>query len=205
MKNLFGSDPIQTMDFDKQYSVTETHSLPSSHRLRDVIAVQTDDVVGDDASEEIFDERLEFGIHLLQLGDQIREEFGHVFLLSRVQRLLVHGVDFAKALRVVGFALGGGEEGEELLQLHEDLLVLRRLQQRVARENAAFGRRHHEQMLHAAGHVTGGAEIGQAHEVAARSGVFVRPIIPRVGSIVRILAMLLRQLFCENGEVGEGP
>ena len=81
-----------------------------------MIAVEADDVVGDDAAEELLDERLQLGIHLLQLGDKIGEELGHVLLFPGVQRLLVHRVHFAKVLGVVGFAFRGGEKGEEFLR-----------------------------------------------------------------------------------------
>ena len=84
--------------------------------MRDVIAVEADDVVGDDAAEQLLDERLQLRIHLFQLGDEIGEELCHVLLLAGVQRLLVHRVDFAKVLWVVSFALGGGEKGEEFLR-----------------------------------------------------------------------------------------
>ena len=81
-----------------------------------MIAVEADDVVGDDAAEQLLDERLQLRIHLFQLGDEIGEELCHVLLLAGVQRLLVHRVDFAKVLWVVSFALGGGEKGEEFLR-----------------------------------------------------------------------------------------
>ena len=43
--------------------------------------------------------------HLLNLGDEVGEELGHVLLLPGVQRLLVHGVGLAERTRVVGLAL----------------------------------------------------------------------------------------------------
>ena len=173
-------------------------------RLGDVVAVEADDVVGDDAAEEIFDERLEPGIHFLQFGDQVGEKLGHVLLLARVQRLFVHRVHFAEALGMVGFAFGGGEKGEEFLQLDEDGPVLRGLRQGLAGQDATLGRPHHEQMLHATGHVTGGAQIGQPHEVAAGPRVLVRPVVPRIRTIVRLATMLLTQLVGQRHEVAEG-
>lgn len=43
--------------------------------------------------------------HLLDLGDEVREELGHVLLLAGVQRLLVHRVGLAEGPRVVGLPL----------------------------------------------------------------------------------------------------
>lgn len=43
--------------------------------------------------------------HLLDLGDEVGEELGHVLLLAGVQRLFVHRVGFTEGSRVVGFPL----------------------------------------------------------------------------------------------------
>lgn len=43
--------------------------------------------------------------HLLDLGDEVGEELGHVFLLSSVQRLFVHRVGLTEGTRVVRFPL----------------------------------------------------------------------------------------------------
>lgn len=43
--------------------------------------------------------------HLLDLGDEVREELGHVLLLSCVQRLFVHCVGLTEGTRVVRFPL----------------------------------------------------------------------------------------------------
>ena len=177
------------------------------YRLRDVIAIEADDVVGDDASEELFDERFQFGVHLLQLGDQIGEELGHVLLFAGVQRLFVHRVNLAETLGIVRLSFGSGQKGEEPLQFIEDLLVLRlrRFRQCASVENPALGRPDHEQVLHAAGHVASRPEVRQPDEIAARSSVLVRPIIPRIRPFVRsFFTMLLSELFRQNDEVGEG-
>lgn len=43
--------------------------------------------------------------HLLDLGDEVSEELGHVLLLASVQWLLVHRVGLAERSRVVGLPL----------------------------------------------------------------------------------------------------
>lgn len=43
--------------------------------------------------------------HLLDFGDEVGEELGHVLLLAGVQRLFVHGVGLTEGPRVVGLPL----------------------------------------------------------------------------------------------------
>ena len=43
--------------------------------------------------------------HFFQLGDEICEELGHVLLFACVEGLVVHGVDFTEAARVVSLPL----------------------------------------------------------------------------------------------------
>lgn len=61
--------------------------------------------------------------HLLKFGDEIRKEFRHVLLLSGIQRLVVHCVDFAEAEWIVGFSLALQKICEHLLQFHQSSLI----------------------------------------------------------------------------------
>ena len=53
------------------------------------------------------------------------------------------------------------EKSRPHLELDENLVVLRGFDQGGAGQDAALGRRHHKQVLHARGHVAGGPEIRQ--------------------------------------------
>ena len=60
---------------------------------------------------------LQYGTHFFHFRDEIGEEFGHVFLLARVERLVIHRVDLAEAARVVRLAFTL-LSAETMLDLH---------------------------------------------------------------------------------------
>lgn len=68
-----------------------------------LVTYQRYNIITKHATKQRLYKFLQLRRHLFKFGDEIDEEFRHVFLFARIQWLVVHLIHFAEAARVVRF------------------------------------------------------------------------------------------------------